>query len=165
MAALGGSIPPDDQYPRPGRVKAAGVILYAEAALTLLAAGGLALPVALFGETRRLSLFVAVGCLTALGIATGVVGRSLLNGRRWAWITAIIFSVLSIAANMLLPDFYISVDASADENILQIRRATDTTARDGYLINLLVLWMLGTEPARRYFRRSSRLEDAGVSST
>jgi hypothetical protein len=112
-------------------VKAAGVILYGEAALTIVVAGAIGLPAALFGETRRLPLLVAVGCFTALGVATGVVGRSLLEGRRWAWITAIIISVLSIAANMLLPDFYVSVDASADENILQIHRAADTTARDG----------------------------------
>jgi hypothetical protein len=139
---------------RPGHVTTAGVILYIEAALAVLAIGGLHLGSAMVGATDLTRLLVADAIFLALAVASGALAYHVIRGTPWARTAVTVWSVVAIVVgSMLMVGLRVVLDPGPGESFITFDRFDRETAGSGFWINVLLIWLLNTAPARRYFQR------------
>jgi hypothetical protein len=138
-------------------VTAAGVILYAEACAAVLAVGGVYMASSLIGGGDRRSPLAASGLFLAVAVAvvSGALGYFTMKGRPWARTAVIALSVIGIIAGCVLLLGVRVVANPAPGQRAVARVGSDRDAGDSLLLfNGLLVWLLNTGPARRYFRHA-----------
>jgi hypothetical protein len=140
---------------RPGSVTAAGVILYAEACAAVLAIGGVYMAASLIGGGDQRPPLTASGLFLAVAVVSGALGYFTMKGRPWARTAVIALSVIGIIAGcvLLLGVRVVANPAPGQRAVALV--GSDRDAGDALLLfNGLLVWLLNTGPAPRYFRHA-----------
>jgi hypothetical protein len=140
----------------PGHVEIAGVILHLEAVLAVLAIGGIHLGSAVVGATDLTRLLVVDAMFLATAIASGALAYHVMRGTPWARTAVTVWSVVTIVmGTMLMVGLRIVLDPVAGESFITIGRLDRQMAGSGFWINVLLIWLLHSAPARQYFHPHS----------
>jgi hypothetical protein len=137
LASSPGSAHDGRPVPRPPSVAAATVIMYCLAGLALLGCCAIGVIAGNHGSARPTAvLWVLAAVLLGSAVLNGVLGYQVGRGRQWARITALVLNSVGILISV------VSLVRGSASGCLSLS------------LDLVIVVLLSTEPAREYFRAS-----------